>query len=103
MCGVLRYRMLLGLVLSVLVSHAFCQLEIVNQWNLFQFDVPLGFPTNPNYTTASTVFNGLEIGWDKIYLSFPRFMPGAPLTFGYIPRVKPGRPGDLSPVIQVNR
>lgn len=94
--------MLVWPVLLACVGLVSADLEIVNQWNLFDFDVPYGYPTNENYTTASSPSTGIEVGWERLFLALPRFMPGAPLSLAFIPRNRPGANyGELSPKLQV--
>lgn len=83
------------------LSLVSADIEVVNQWTLFDFDIPYGYPTNENYTSSQSTFTGLEIGWERLFLALPRFMPGAPLTLAFIPRNRPGAYNELSPKLQV--
>ncbi|KAG8306801.1 hypothetical protein J6590_038735 [Homalodisca vitripennis] len=87
-------------LLFALVGLASAELEVVNQWNLFDFDIPYGYPTNENYSTSQSPSTGLEVGWDRLFLALPRFMPGAPLSLAFIPRNQPGGYEELSPKLQ---
>lgn len=89
------------IVLIAVISWCHSELDVINEWGLFEFDTPFNYPKTEDYTPARTVFTGFEVGWDKIYLCLPRFQGGAPTTLGFIPRNKPGAHNNLSPPIQV--
>lgn len=95
------YRMLVWITLLVCVGVSSAELEVINQWNFFDFDIPFGYPTNENYSTSQSPSTGIEIAWERIFLALPRFMPGAPLSLAFIPRNRPGGYGELSPKLQV--
>lgn len=79
-------------------AAASASLEIVNQWNLLQFDFPPDPVLLEKFQPENTVPTGLEIGWDKLYLGIPRLRAGVPATLAWVPRSLP--PG-VSPVLQV--
>jgi len=88
------------LILLACLTRVSADLEIVNQWNFFDFDIPFGYPTNENYSTSQSPTTGFEVGWERVFITLPRFMPGAPLSLAFIPRNKPGGFNELSPKLQ---
>ncbi|XP_050297860.1 protein yellow [Anthonomus grandis grandis] len=65
-------------------------LEVINQWSLLQFDPPYGFES-VDFRPENTVFTGLEITDDRIFLAMPRLRAGVPATLATIPRhTQPG-------------
>lgn len=85
----------------LLAPLASADLEVMAQWGLLDFAAPFNFPGSDGASAASWVFTGFEVGWDKIYLSIPRFQPGLPATVGWIPRPSAGGRAE-SPKIQVS-
>ncbi|XP_034247949.1 protein yellow-like [Thrips palmi] len=83
----------------LLAPLAAADLEVMAQWGLLDFAAPFNFPGSDGASAASWVFTGFEVGWDKIYLSIPRFQPGLPATVGWIPRPAAGGLAE-SPKIQ---
>ncbi|KAH1016384.1 hypothetical protein HUJ04_007611 [Dendroctonus ponderosae] len=61
------------------------ELEIVSQWNLLQFDPPYGYSA-VDFRPENTVFTGLEVTADRIFLGAPRLRAGIPATLFTIPR-----------------
>lgn len=87
------------IILYACLASASATLEVVNQWNLMQFDFPPDPVLLEKFQPENTVPTGLEIGWDKIYLGIPRLRAGVPATLAWVPRSLP--PG-VSPVLQVH-
>ncbi|XP_019868132.1 protein yellow isoform X2 [Aethina tumida] len=60
--------------------------QIINEWGLLTFN----FPPNSNYyytyRPENTVFTGLEVTEDRIFLAMPRLRAGVPATLAYIRR-----------------
>lgn len=80
---------LLWLTLGLfLASTNALQLEVVNQWNLLQFDPPPGIG-RVDFRPENTVFTGLEMTADRIFISMPRLRAGIPATLATIPRHTP--------------
>ncbi|XP_039289949.1 protein yellow [Nilaparvata lugens] len=95
----LATRPLVAAATLLLVWQCSAEIEVVKQWPLLTFDTPFNYPRNEEYTPQRTVFTGFEVGWDKIYLSLPRFQAGAPASLGWVPR-KSRSTADQSPPIQ---
>lgn len=87
-----------AILLCACLATASASLEVVNQWNLMQFDFPPDPVLLEKFQPENTVPTGLEIGWDKLYLGLPRLRAGVPATLAWVPRSLP--PG-VSPVLQV--
>lgn len=87
-----------ALLLCACFAAASATLEVVNQWNLLQFDFPPDPVLLEKFQPENTVPTGLEIGWDRLYLGIPRLRAGVPATLAWVPRSLP--PG-VSPVLQV--
>ncbi|KAL1498202.1 hypothetical protein ABEB36_009037 [Hypothenemus hampei] len=75
------------LLITVLKTHA-SNLDVVNQWNFLQFDPPYGFSAT-DFRPENSVFTGLEIAGDRIFISIPRLRAGIPATLSTIPRRTP--------------
>jgi hypothetical protein len=86
------------LIFFACLTVASATLEVVNQWNLLQFDFPPDPVLLEKFQPENTVPTGLEIGWDKLYIGIPRLRAGVPATLAWVPRSLP--PG-VSPVLQV--
>ncbi|KAL1130528.1 hypothetical protein AAG570_011774 [Ranatra chinensis] len=87
--------------LVVLVGFAGGELEVVYEWPLLTYQqAPHNYPTNQDFTPERTVFTGVEVGWDRIYLATPRIWSGNPATLAVLPRPKNGYPRDSSPQLQ---
>lgn len=87
-------------LLCTLMVSASAQLEIMNQWSFLKFNAPFNYPVG-NYLPENTVFTGLEVGWDRVFLSTPRLWPGNPATVSWIPRNSFENSGEMSPPLQV--
>ncbi|KAJ8959618.1 hypothetical protein NQ318_021804 [Aromia moschata] len=68
-------------------SHS-SRLEVVNEWNLLDFDVPFHVDYR-DIKLENTVFTGLELSDDRIFLATPRLRDGVPATLSTIPRRTP--------------
>nr|UPO25011.1 yellow-e [Henosepilachna vigintioctopunctata] len=92
------------MVLSALLLVAFfsicvnaANLEIVNQWNFLEFNLPYDYSLIGAFRPENTVFTGLELTDDRIFMAIPRLRSGVPATLTSIPRnTAPGS----SPVLQ---
>ncbi|KAJ8923457.1 hypothetical protein NQ315_002016 [Exocentrus adspersus] len=71
------------------------QLEVLNQWNLLSFDLPFQY-NYEDIRLENTVFTGLEVTTNRLFLATPRLRAGVPATLSTIPRNTP--PGS-SPVL----
>lgn len=74
-------------------------METINQWNLLEFDLPYDNNLISMFRPENTVFTGLEIAQDRLFLAMPRLREGVPATLASIPRHTP--PGS-SPVLSVS-
>jgi len=77
-----------------------CELEVMYQWGTFKFDAPYNYPRQEEYVPETALVNSIEIGWDRIFLTTPRIWSGNLASLAWIPRNKPGLPGDISPPLQ---
>ncbi|XP_044759116.1 major royal jelly protein 1-like [Coccinella septempunctata] len=87
---------LMVLMTLVLSTHAL-DLNIVNQWNFLDFNLPYNYRGLGTFRPENTVFTGLEITRDRYFLAMPRLRSGVPATLATIPRNTP--PGS-SPILQ---
>ncbi|XP_018563304.1 protein yellow-like [Anoplophora glabripennis] len=71
-------------------------LEIVNQWNFLNFDFPGGVKPH-DFKPENTIFTGLEITDDRIFLAIPSLRAGVPASLVTLPKNTP--PGS-SPALQ---
>ncbi|CAG9857969.1 unnamed protein product [Phyllotreta striolata] len=74
----------LALIALALIAPT-SQLEVVNQWKFLDFDLPFHY----NYADIrleNTLFTGLEVTDDRIFLAMPRLRAGVPATLAVIPR-----------------
>nr|CAH7736176.1 unnamed protein product [Callosobruchus chinensis] len=79
------------------LSSATLQLDVVNQWNYLSFDLPYHFSYASEIRLDNTVFTGLEVSDDRIFIATPRLRAGVPATLSTIPRhVPPGSGPTLS-------
>ncbi|XP_071554033.1 dopaminechrome tautomerase [Temnothorax nylanderi] len=60
-------------------------LETVAQWPLLEFALPNGF----EYQPENIVMTGIEISWNRIFVSTPRLRAGVPATLSFFPRKTP--------------
>ncbi|RZB40748.1 yellow-e, partial [Asbolus verrucosus] len=71
--------------------------EVINQWNLLDYSFPYDYDLINSYRPENSVFTGLEITDDRIFLAVPRLRTGVGATLATIPRHTP--PGS-SPALQ---
>ncbi|XP_076259558.1 L-dopachrome tautomerase yellow-e [Rhynchophorus ferrugineus] len=64
------------------------QLDVINQWNFLQFTPPRGF-SSQGFRPENTIFTGLELTDDRIFIAMPRLRAGIPATLATIPRNTP--------------
>ena len=60
-------------------------LETVAQWSLLEFALPNSF----QYQPENIVMTGIEITWNRIFVSTPRLRSGVPATLSFFPRNVP--------------
>lgn len=62
-------------------------LETIAQWSLLEFALPndRGFQSQPE----NIVLTGIEITWNRIFVSTPRLRSGVPATLSFFPRNVP--------------
>ncbi|CAL7935458.1 unnamed protein product [Xylocopa violacea] len=72
-------------------------LETIAQWPLLDFALPYNQEYLDQYRPENIVPTGIEIAWDKIFISVPRLRAGVPATLSYIPR---NIPAESSPQLQ---
>ncbi|KAJ3617558.1 hypothetical protein MTP99_007270 [Tenebrio molitor] len=65
------------------------ELEVVNQWNLIDFNFPYDYNLIKNFRPETNVFTGLEVTDNRIFLAIPRLWSGVPATLAVIPRHTP--------------
>ncbi|KAG5883602.1 hypothetical protein JTB14_025176 [Gonioctena quinquepunctata] len=71
-------------------------IRYLNQWNLLDFDLPYHVDYR-DIKLENTVFTGLEVTDDRIFLAMPRLRAGVPATLATIPRNTPPK---SSPVLR---
>lgn len=64
-------------------------LETVVQWPLLDFALPYDREFLNQYRPENVVPTGIEVAWDKIFISVPRLRVGIPATLNYISRNLP--------------
>ncbi|XP_003708509.1 dopaminechrome tautomerase [Megachile rotundata] len=64
-------------------------LQTIAQWPLMDFALPYDGEFLNRYRPENVVPTGIEIGWDRIFISVPRLRAGVPSTLNYIPRNLP--------------
>lgn len=82
------------------MSSGLCQerqLEVVYQWPVLEYATPPGYPSDSDFRAERSLFNSIEVGWDKIFLTTPRIWKGNPASLVYIDRNKATGP---SPALQ---
>lgn len=86
-------------VLALLaIASARCEsMEVVNEWNLLNFDFPYDNDVVGMFRPENTVFTGMEVTSDRIFLAMPRLRAGVPATLAVIPR---NTPAGSSPALQ---
>ncbi|XP_022917061.2 dopaminechrome tautomerase [Onthophagus taurus] len=84
-------------IITLLTSFGACQdFEVINQWNLLDYEFP-NYEFASKYRPENSVFTGLEVTEDRIFLATPRLRAGVAATLATIPRRTP--PGS-SPVLK---
>jgi len=61
-------------------------LETIAQWSLLDFALPYDRGFLNQYQPENIVLTGIEIGWDRIFVSTPRLRAGVPATLSFFPR-----------------
>lgn len=61
-------------------------LETVAQWQLLDFALPYDRGFLNQYQQENIVLTGIEIAWDRIFVSTPRLRAGVPATLSFFPR-----------------
>lgn len=88
-CFFIFFRLVfLATILSLLYIRTRAEtLETVAQWRLLEFALPndRGF----QYQPENIVMTGIEITWDRIFISTPRLRAGVPATLSFFPRKAP--------------
>ncbi|KOC60606.1 Protein yellow [Habropoda laboriosa] len=72
-------------------------LETVAQWPLLDFALPFDQEFLNQYRPENVVPTGIEVTWDKVFVSIPRLRAGVPSTLNYFPR---NIPLESSPQLQ---
>ncbi|XP_072393945.1 dopaminechrome tautomerase [Diabrotica undecimpunctata] len=72
------------------------RLDVVNQWNFLDFDLPFNFDYR-DIKPENTLFTGLEVTADRLFLAMPRLRAGVPATLATIPR---NTPKGSSPILR---
>ncbi|CAK9802739.1 Protein yellow [Anthophora plagiata] len=72
-------------------------LETIAQWPLMDFALPYDPEFLNQYRPENVVPTGIEISWDKVFVSIPRLRAGVPSTLNYFPR---NLPLESSPQLQ---
>ncbi|XP_016911098.1 protein yellow-like [Apis cerana] len=78
-----------------LLAGLFCTLtateilETIVQWPLLDFALPYDREFLNQYRPENVVPTGIEVGWDKIFISVPRLRVGIPATLNYISKNLP--------------
>ncbi|KAJ3646741.1 hypothetical protein Zmor_024315 [Zophobas morio] len=81
---------LLALFLALLSPTVLSlELEVLNEWNLLDLNIPYDYGLINNFRPETNVFTGLEITNDRIFLSIPRLWSGVAATLTVIPRHTP--------------
>ncbi|XP_066592904.1 dopaminechrome tautomerase [Prorops nasuta] len=66
-------------------------LETIAQWPLLDFALPYDPHYLDQFKPENVVPTGIEIGWNRIFISVPRLRDGVPATLNFIPRnIPPG-------------
>jgi len=71
----------------LLVAGSYGELCEIGSWRLLTFNPPGGFPASSSY---HTVFTGIEVTSDRLFLSMPRYSEGQPITLGWVPKPQLG-------------
>lgn len=88
-------RLLLVLSLFFGLQEALL-LDVVNQWSFLDFDLPFHFDYR-DIKPENTLFTGLEVTDNRIFLAMPRLRAGVPATLATISR---NTPKGSSPILK---
>ncbi|KAH0954657.1 hypothetical protein HN011_004596 [Eciton burchellii] len=81
----MKYIVLFATVLPLLCGST-RKLETIAQWSLLDFALPQDRDFFDKYRPENIVLTGIEIGWDRIFVSTPRLRAGVPATLSFFPR-----------------
>lgn len=85
-----RYIVLSTTILSLVCIKTKAQtLEPIAQWQLLDFALPHDRDFINQYQPENIVMTGIEIAWNRIFISTPRLRAGVPATLSFIPRKVP--------------
>lgn len=65
------------------------ELETLLQWSLLDFELPYDSGFKNQYRPENIAPTGVEVSWDRIFISTPRFRAGVPATLSFVPRKVP--------------
>ncbi|XP_011144820.1 protein yellow [Harpegnathos saltator] len=83
----MRYVGLLIIVVPLLHVRTQAQkLETLAQWPLLDFALPYDRDFHEQYQPENVVMTGIEVDWDRIFVSTPRLRAGVPATLSFFPR-----------------
>ncbi|GAB1861266.1 Protein yellow [Camponotus japonicus] len=86
----MRYVLLIPTILSLLYIRTKAEtLETVAQWQLLDFALPYDRGFLDQYQQENIVLTGIEISWDRIFVSMPRLRAGVPATLSFFSRREP--------------
>lgn len=82
--------LLIPTILSLLYVRTKAEtLETVAQWQLLDFALPYDRGFLDQYQQENIVLTGIEISWDRIFVSMPRLRAGVPATLSFFSRREP--------------
>lgn len=82
-----RYVVFFATILWLLCIKTEAQrLETIAQWSLLDFALPNDRGFRDQYQPENIVLTGIEITWDRIFVSTPRLRAGVPATLSFFPR-----------------
>lgn len=86
---------------ALLIWASSCQavLQEVVQWNFVSYNFPSNTGHKSNFRPENTVITGLDVGYERLYVSTPRLRTGIPATLSSFSR---NVPAGSSPVLEVN-
>ncbi|XP_020300265.1 protein yellow [Pseudomyrmex gracilis] len=86
----MKYIVLSTTILLILCIKTKAQtLETIAQWQLLDFALPHDRGFINRYQPENIVMTGIEIAWNRIFISTPRLRAGVPATLSFIPRKVP--------------
>ncbi|KAJ8924278.1 hypothetical protein NQ315_007070 [Exocentrus adspersus] len=86
----------LGLLVFCSCVFSTIALEVINQWNFLSFDFPSDANT-ADFKPENTIFTGMEVTDDRIFLAIPSLRAGVPAALVTIPK---NTPAGSSPALQ---